>query len=250
VKKRIIVFIGIIVMLFTSACGVTDTEDNYMTVRTVLRDGNYCYKTEISSKDMKKINDLLLSDEWVFDYNEELDVTSKYKVYSGKQSFYVAPDTDYTYLRVADGDTFEWRKAEKGSNVAKQTRQLFKELEKEYCPETTPSSWPSYVLYRPEQDGEPRYYAKIADGDIKELENALKSAEYNEDVGIELAMQYSIVIEGAQYYATSYADKLIVKAVNGDRSVIAQMSQDSDVAKRVNEILQKTTDTDPVFWCE
>lgn len=251
--KRIIAIIGILVMLFTASCSVKDAKDGYMTVRTEFEGGNFCYKTTLPSKDMSKLKKVLLDKDWVFDYNEELEITSKYKVYSGNESFYVAPDTDYVFLRVAEGETFEWRKAEKDSKIAKKALELLAKTEEKYAPEKLPTDWTNYCLYNPIEDGQSRYYAKIDDADVKTLTDALDKVEYTaypENIGLELFTQYRVTLDGTQYRVTNDMDKLTVITENGGEYRRAEITSDSETAKTINQILEKTIDTEPEFWVE
>ncbi len=249
-KRRILAIISILVMLFTASCSVKDAKDGYMTVRTTFGSDNFCYKTKVPAKDMRALKKVLVSKDWVFDYNEELNITSKYKVYSGNESFYVAPDTDYVFLRVAEGETFEWRKAEKDSKIAKKALELLAQMEEKYAPEKVPSDWVNRCLYNSLEDGQSRYYAAIEDADAKALTDALDGLEYTEDIGIELATQYKLVLNRKQYRVTNNTDKLIIVVENGADYARAEIASDSDTAKTINEILEKSVDIEPEFWCE
>ena len=251
--KRIIAIICILIMLFSASCSANGAKDGYMTVRTALGNDNFCYKTAVPAKDMKAIRKVLSSKDWVFDYNEELRINSKYKVYVGDESFYVAPDTDYVFLRVAEGETFEWRKAEKDSKIAKKAVELLAEMEEKYAPEKLPSDWVNRCLYDPGEDGQPKYFAAIEDADAKTLADTLDGLEYKvypEDIGLELPTQYKLMLNRKQYRVTNDMDELIIIAENGAEYKQIEIATDTEEAKTINGILEKAVDIEPEFWRE
>ena len=134
-KRKILVLVSIFVILFTASCSFDGGKEGQITVRTTFGKDNFCYDMTVPAKDMRKIKRVLSSKDWVFDYNEELTVTSKYKIYWKDQSFYVAPDTDYVFLRVAEGEAFEWRKADVNSKIAKKSACSFKRCAKQLLTE-------------------------------------------------------------------------------------------------------------------
>jgi hypothetical protein len=186
----------------------------------------------------------------VFEYNEELRINSKYKLYSGEQSFYVAPDTEYVFLRIADSDNFEWRKAEKDSKIAKKALELLSDIEYKYCSELKPEGWKNQVLYNPDKEGQPSYFVRIMDKDAQKLADALEGESYTQTIAVDIAKQYSIILDGRQYYVTNSIDKVILQRVNSEGTLWTEISKDSDIAKKINGILEKAVDIEPTFWCE